>query len=64
MTYIVTFCYNILVNQIWRTAQQDGEQEEKMDWYEKLFLFALLGIGIAGVAVNIMTIVNIHNALG
>lgn len=36
---------------------------KKMKWYEKLFLFALLGVGIAGVAVNIMTIVNIHNAL-
>lgn len=36
---------------------------KKMDWYEKLFLFALLGIGIAGVTLNIMTIVNIHNAL-
>ena len=36
---------------------------KNMNWYEKLFLFALLGIGIAGVAVNIMTIVNIHNAL-
>ena len=40
-----------------------NKEVKKMKWYEKLFLFALLGIGIAGVAVNIMTIVNIHNAL-
>ena len=36
---------------------------KKMDWYEKLFLVMLLGVGIAGVAVNVMTIVTIHNAL-
>ena len=50
MTYIATLCYTILVNQIWRTAQQDGGQEAKKMYTAKLFSTAAMPVSI--VAIN------------